>query len=442
MLASVATKDLVFWSTVVTRNTYGAPRANQYYRVLVPFKTAKDEGLIQDYFVEGHTALGPTAGEGERALMALMSDVMLLSNSYGAGMNKNITEIKKLVPDIDPESLSRVYPPVVVFDQDDLTEYVSVFNDTFRQLGTRAPNGEKLQEGCAIMFPTPDEGEDLLIWQDGECPHCVKGRCMPGMHQVFDITENQKRLDLMYEMARLAHGATFPNERLSAFYREEVGLRNVYTFPNSVYLQDYHKVELAKHPSEVRILWQGGSSHFEDWAPVSRALGRVVRKHPHVKVIMWGQPFPFVLREIPDEQREFLSWVDHSSYLTRLNTLGHDINLCPLTANRFNSCKSAIKWYESSMITSPAATLAANVAPYSDEMLEGETGLLYDTPEEFEVKLEGLIEDATLRGHLAQNAQDWVVTHRDSRKTVPGLIEFYLSLRKAYDEVAPWGAGG
>ena len=442
MLANPATSDLVFWSTVVTRNGYGSLRANQYYRVIVPFLTAKDEGLIQDYFVEGHTALGPSAGEGERALMALMSDVMLLSNSYGKGMNKNISEIQKLIPSVDPDTLSRVYPPVIVFDQDDLTEHVSVFNDTFRHLGTRAPNGAKLDEGCEIYFPAPDEGEDILIWKDGECPHCMKAQCMPGMHMPFELSENQKRLDTMYEMARLAHGGTFPNERLSAFYRDEIGMKNVYTFPNSIYLPDYHKVELAKHPAEVRILWQGGSSHFEDWAPVAQALGRVVRKNPHVKVIMWGQPFPFVLREIPEEQREFLSWVPHAAYLTRLNTLGHDINLCPLTANRFNECKSAIKWYESSMITQPAATLASNVAPYSDEMIEGETGLLYKDEAEFETKLQGLIDDATLRGQLAQNAQDWVVTHRDSRKTVPGLIEFYLSLRKYYDEVAPWGVGG
>jgi hypothetical protein len=438
LVSPAATSDLVFWSSVVTKNNFGELRANQYYRIVVPFATMKDQGLIQDYFIEGHSAIGPATTSEERMLMALMSDVMLISNMSGKGLNSNVEEVQKLIPAVDPETLKRVYPPVVVFDQDDLTEYVSIFNDTYRQLGTRGPNGEPLEEGCEIYFKSPDEGEDILVWKDGECSHCLVGKCMPGMHMPFDLAENKARLETMYTLARRAHGCTFPNQHMADFYRDEVGIKNIHVFPNSVYMNDYHRVDLSEHPNEVRILWQGGSSHFEDWVPVAKALGRVVKAHPHVKILMWGQPYNFVLREMPAEQLEFLQWTPHNAYLTRLNTLGHDINLAPLAANKFNSCKSAIKWYESSMITRPAATLASNVPPYSDEMIEGETGLMYTTEEEFETKLTGLIEDATLRKHLAQGAKDWVGTHRDSRKTVPPLIDFYMSLRKAYDENAPW----
>lgn len=431
-----APANTVLWSSIVTKNGHGQLRANSYYRVLVPFMTAKDMGLCSDFFVEGYTAIGQAATHEERALLAMLSDVMLLSNAYSEVLCKNITEMKKLVPAIDPDTLQRVYPPVCVFDQDDLTEYVSVFNEVFRHFGTRAPDGTRLKAGDEIRLRANSEEDDepIVLWKDKECPHCRVDRCAPGMHQTFDIGENISRIELVYRLARTCHGATFTTERLSQFYRDEVGLTNVYTFPNSIYAKDYRRIELAEHPGEVRILWQGGSSHFEDWQPYAPALGRVMHKYPQAKLILWGQPFPFMLKHLPMDRTEFLPWVPHAAYLTQLNTIGHDINLAPLAATKFNSCKSAIKWYESSAITRPAATLASNVPPYSDEMVERETGLLFADETEFEEKLSELIETETLRKSLASNSKDWVYENRDSRKTVPPLIEWYMSLRKGYDE--------
>ena len=398
----------------------------------MPFRAAKELGYALDYFIEGVTQ-APPMELGERVLIPLLSDVLVLSNVYGQGLTDNIKTISELKPVINESTLKREYPPVCVFDQDDSTHNVSIFNDTFLQLGTRAPTGEVLKPGDKI-FMKDSAGNDIPLWEDGVCDACRKGHCLPGLHAEFNIERNLETVGKIEALARACHGATFTTEQLARFYREEVGIKRTYVFPNSIYLMDYAHVDLAEHPNEVRILWQGGSSHFEDWWQYKGILGRVCAKYPQVKVIMWGQPFGWLLKEIPAEQREFIHWMDHAGYIMRLNTLGHDINLAPLIKSKFNECKSAIKWYESSSITRPAATLASNVSPYGDEIIDGETGLLADSPQEFEQKLCGLIEDATLRKQLAANAKDWVLTHRRIEVTLPPLLEFYQSLQGVYDE--------
>ena len=110
--------------------------------------------------------------------------------------------------------------------------------------------------------------------------------------------------------------------------------------------------------------------------------------------------------------------------------IGHDISLAPLSANVFNNCRSAIKFYEASVLKNPAATLAQNTGPYKDEIIDGETALLFDTPEDFETQLSLLIEDATERKRLAANAKDWVSENRDAMKRVPEVVAYWEELRE------------
>ena len=110
--------------------------------------------------------------------------------------------------------------------------------------------------------------------------------------------------------------------------------------------------------------------------------------------------------------------------------IGHDISLAPLSANVFNNCRSAIKFYEASVLKKPAATLAQNTGPYKEEILDGKTGLLFETPEEFEQKLSRLIEDVAERRMLAANAKDWVSENRDAMKRVPEVVAYWEGLRE------------
>jgi glycosyltransferase involved in cell wall biosynthesis len=93
--------------------------------------------------------------------------------------------------------------------------------------------------------------------------------------------------------------------------------------------------------------------------------------------------------------------------------------------------------YESAAIWKPAATIAQRWAAYRDEIIEGETGLLFDTPEELETKLGGLIEDAKLRQTLASNAKDWIKTHRDAKKIMLRLFQKWSEVRENHKLTMP-----
>lgn len=301
--------------------------------------------------------------------------------------------------------------PLVIFGADDYIEYCHPLNPSYARLGIRDANGELLKPGMDIYMG------DVCVWADGES----KG------HVTFDIADNYVFHDRHLGIANEADGVVVTTEQLAKVYRD-YGSQNVFVYPNSIDFDDYPNVELRDH-DEVRILWCGGSSHYIDWYPVRDALVRVLNKYDNVKFIMWGQIFPWVVKGLTDPRKvQSLEWVPNEAYTTRLSTIGHDINLCLLTANTFNECKSAIKWYESSAISRPAVTLAANFGPYK-EISDWETGVLYNNTDEFEDRLSCLIEDAQMRNTLAKNAHEWVRENRDIRKTT---VPLYKWLEETY----------
>ena len=396
----------------------GPLTANAYYRLEVPLKTAAELGLIEYIFDGQNTSQGWWTPQ-QRALWAAASDVHLYFMPASKTLLKNWEAIRALPPMPDGEGIL-VYPPSMVFDADDNLNAVSPFADTFVRLGTRAPDGTLLKPGDRIMIEDPSgSGEHIPLWEDG------------GTYgsSTFDIARNLETVHSVHEIAQAADAVTVTCERLAQVYREENKItKPIYVYPNCMRPDDFPRVDLAPHPDEVRILWQGGASHFEDWFPLREAAGRVARKYPHTKWIVWGTMWKSVAKFIPEAQFEFLPWMNFERYFSRLVTIGHDINLAPLQRTRFTECKSAIKFYEASLIHEPAVTLASNTPPY-DEIQENETGLLFSSPEEFETKLGALIEDATLRKRLASNAKDWVLTHRNAYREVPKLVEFWRSLR-------------
>jgi hypothetical protein len=88
------------------------------------------------------------------------------------------------------------------------------------------------------------------------------------------------------------------------------------------------------------------------------------------------------------------------------------------------------------MLYRPEATLAPNMPPYNEEIIDGETGLLFATGptpqqsiESFAANLAALIERADLRAKLGENAKKWVLENRHYFKTSRGLYDYYMELR-------------
>jgi len=389
----------------------GKEFAGAYYRIRVPMAWMENLGYTQGYIDRGE------GGEDDIAAM-FTADVDLFYSTVGRSTLYqmqviNAMEAKKI------QDGSLHHPPTIIWDCDDNSDFVHPYNSAFATQGVRHyPSGDFLEPG--EMLTSPDsKGKEHILWED---------RVTRSGDAVFDIERNLAEMKVRHRIIREATGVTVSSPSLASYMRQVIGQKNVYVFPNTVVPQDYEEYPIVKDPDEVRVLWQGGMSHFIDWYPLREAIASVFQKYPKAKLVLWGEKFDWISDMIRPEQLEYHVWTDYAAFKLKRGLLRIDINLCPLADNPFNWGKSAIKWYESVVWKRPEATLAGNVLPYR-EIRDGETGLLYSTPEEFAYKLGVLIEDAQLRQRLGAAAKEWVFANRTPDKTIPGLFEFYAECR-------------
>ena len=72
---------------------------------------------------------------------------------------------------------------------------------------------------------------------------------------------------------------------------------------------------------------------------------------------------------------------------------------------------------------------------YEQSIIEGETGLIYRSVEEFELKLQELIKNSQLRQQLASNAYQWVAENRLLSQHYQQRRDWYLQMRDRLPEL-------
>lgn len=383
--------------------------ASFYYRLEVPLQTAAVLGLPIKSIIDGNDAGTPT---DERIRNFCEADLILLYQPVGEGPVNNIKGIQSFLP--SKRNGEWKWSPSVVIETDDNLFNVSPLNQAFKNLGIKDMNGNLIPLGHQVGVV--QDGERKVLWNDGQ-----KG---------FSLSRNRQTLasyKKVLEMADLVQCSTPPTAEA---VKREVNPRRIEVFPNLVRFDHYPQVKLHQEPGRINILWQGGIAHYEDWYPLREQLGRITAKYPQVHWHIWGAQFPWVNELIPAHRYTFYDWSPYQEYKLRLCMMNHDISLAPLSSNVFNDCRSAIKFYEASVLQKPAATLAQNTAAYKAEVIDEQTALLFNDPDEFEQKLSRLIEDETLRKTLAANAKDWVSENRDAFKVVPKIVEGWERLRE------------
>lgn len=397
---------MYLWTT-----NFGERSACSYYRIEVPMTQLSKLGLAEHYEDTG-------TGSEESAIARTYADI---AHHYAIAGEMPLQQLRRLrMMKPGTRGGNDLFPPALIYDIDDNNDFVHPFNSSFAHMGVRGyPDARLLKPGEGLEIVDGD-GKAIAGWVDGVTKY--EGR-------PFDIARNLQQMKVRHNVIQTCHGVTVPCEPLARYMRSVIGMKDVYVFPNTIVPEHYEKIRAVRtNTEEVRILWQGGMSHWIDWHPLREALRTVSLKYPHVKWVIFGEWFNWIHENIPDTQVEHHPWVKYDAYKLKRGLLNIDINLCPLTNNIFNACKSGIKWYESVIGETPEATLAAKTPPYS-EIVEGETGLLYSTPEEFVQKLSTLIEDASLRKRLGENAQKWVMENRTPKATIPGLFSFYEEIR-------------
>ncbi len=394
------------YSFVPKRNN----NASFYYRLQVPLETMERMGLKVECILDDND---PSVPNTQRVIAMTTCDVNVFYQAVSEHLLENILRVQQFLPAKHDGEWK--WPPSWVLDTDDNLFMVHPQNPAFKDLGIRSPDGTPLKPGDELGYVDDATGERRAMWMDGK--------------NGFDIARNLNKLDVYRRTGQAVDAMTTSSPLTADYVRAEINPHDVFVFPNSVRFDHYEKVELAHH-DEIRVLWQGSPTHFEDMYPLKDAFSYLSHKYPHVKWIFWGVNYPWAAEAIPSEQYRFIPWCPYEEYRLRLATIGHDIAIAPLLDHKFNQSRSAIKFYESAVLQRPAAFVGQRSGPYRAEIIDGETGLLFDDTEGFIKQMSLMIEDSALRTRIAGNAKDWVSDNRDAFKTVPKLYEFYQGLRE------------
>ena len=160
----------------------------------------------------------------------------------------------------------------------------------------------------------------------------------------------------------------------------------------------------ASEENIVIAYMSGSRAHDADFATIEHVLAKIMAKYPHVHLLIGG--YASVTGELQDYKQRIqqFPFSGYAGYFKHLSQA--DICVVPLLQDRFNNCKSAIRYLEAAIIGVPV--VAANIGDFQNVIKSGENGFLAASREEWQQALEKLITDKQLRKNLGTNSQLYV----------------------------------
>jgi len=167
-------------------------------------------------------------------------------------------------------------------------------------------------------------------------------------------------------------------------------------------------------PERLTIGWAGGTSHLVDIVTVADPLRDVLGANPDVDMHWIGFDYsPELTRARLDSplqrQCRYSPWSrDVGDYYKKID---FDIGIAPLADVPFNNSKSHIRTLEMAACGIPV--VASNRLPYSEFVVDGKTGWLVSSEDEWRRRLTDLINDPEMRAEMGaaakEQAADWVI---------------------------------
>mgnify|MGYP001826970354 FL=1 len=147
--------------------------------------------------------------------------------------------------------------------------------------------------------------------------------------------------------------------------------------------------------------FSGSRAHDLDLDLVAGVLAKLLQSDSRLQLYLGGYTsLPASLSDLGD-RITFLGFMSYHAYLEHLAAM--DIHIVPLLIDRFNACKSGIRYLEASMCTVP--TVASSVGQFTEMIEDGVTGFLCNTPEDWQQALTELTENPQRRLEMAQAAR-------------------------------------
>ncbi|NLH15142.1 MAG: glycosyltransferase family 4 protein [Phycisphaerae bacterium] len=138
----------------------------------------------------------------------------------------------------------------------------------------------------------------------------------------------------------------------------------------------------------IRLVWIGSKSTLGYLKALSPVLDQLAKRHPNLTLRIIGDEF-FDLDRMPVEK---VIWDANKRYADLTQC---DIGLAPLPNDRFSMGKCSFKVLEYSASGLPV--VGSPVGTNSDHILDGKTGFLAETHDQWRIHLDRLIADPDLR---------------------------------------------
>lgn len=277
-----------------------------------------------------------------------------------------------------------------------------------------------------LNAPLPAE-EKVFIWQRTIMTYSahiqqLKNLLQRGYLIVAEIDDNPIRrreyADNNYLSYRGCHCVQTSTEPLADFLRQYNP--NVAVFGNHLaYLPPPRNYD---NNQKVTIFF-GALNREKDWQPIMPSINKLLSEY--------GEKIRFKIihdrlfwESLNTTNKEFEPFCSYERYKEILYSC--DIALLPLNDNPVNPMKSDLKFVESAGY---GAAVLASPTVYEKFIVEGETGLIYRSVDEFEAKLRELIKNTNLRHKLAANAYNWVRENRLLCQHYRQRRDWYLQMR-------------
>lgn len=286
----------------------------------------------------------------------------------------------------------------------------------WRQLAKRSRHLVHIPPPAEKGSPLPSPADlleaavDVYVAQRPASPHmarlweAVAGR----VARVYEIDDDLLRthpsqgINALTEAQRYHLGALVATADLvtvsTPFLAEVISGANprVAVLPNMV----HERVLEMTRPRRERVTvgWGGGSSHLMDVASAAGPLRDVLAAHPEADMHWIGADFsPLVEREC-----RFTPW--HKDIFRYYAAIDWDIAVAPLADHVFNYSKSHLRALDAAALGIPV--VAQDLPPYRDFVIDGVTGYLVKSHDQWRERLTDLICDTAAREEMGAKARE------------------------------------
>jgi len=211
------------------------------------------------------------------------------------------------------------------------------------------------------------------------------------------------------------------------------GLAEQFRFINSrmiIFSNQMATLGRVGRPVSDRVIlgWAGSSGHKEDIEAIGDVIAQVMRAFPHVDfACMCDETIYRILSAaLPVGRITYVSPGTLDEYLTFLQKI--DVGIAPLQDNPYNHCRSDIKFLE--YASRGVVPVLRSLTPYKSSVHDGETGFLYESPDQLLSILSMLACEADIRNRISQAAYSYVKRYRIEDVHAEHRLVFYSQLAR------------